>query len=227
MNKFTYKLATSLATGALIASVVAPAALADNTVEVSGNGAGSENTVSISAGINSGTSVNQTNNTTVVTEVVAKSNTGNNTANANTGGDVAIDTGPATTSVVVTVGGSTNTANVDPCGCVGGGNNVLISDNGAGSINTVTIGNGGAVWDCGCLVLSSVISGNTGNKVKQKNNSTVVTAVKAKANTGKNKANKNTGGTVGITTDAASTGVAVSVTGSSNTLTSPTPTPGI
>jgi hypothetical protein len=217
----TYKIASAIASAALIASVFAPSAFADNTVDVVGNGTGSDNVVTISDNNGGNTSVNQSNTSTVVTGVDASSNTGGNNANNNTGGNTGIQTGAATTSVVVSVAGGTNTAtNVNPCGCEGGDNTVTIAGNGSNSNNTVVIGNGGNSAPVNNLCILWWCNGNSqsGNKVKQKNNATVVTSVKAKSKTGKNTANANTGGSTGIVTNNASTGVNVTVSGSSNTV---------
>ena len=74
------------------------------TVEVSGNGASSDNTVNIS--VNQSTSVSQTNNANITNSVSANANTGSNSANNNTGGDTSINTGDASTKVALN-----NTAN--------------------------------------------------------------------------------------------------------------------
>jgi hypothetical protein len=218
MNKFSYKFATGMAAGALLLSAFAPTALADTTVDITGNGHDSTNTVNVEGTQSGGTSVNQTNTTTVITTVNAVSNTGGNTASGNTGGDVTVRTGNATTNVVVDVAGGTNTASdIAPCGC-DGDIDVTIARNGADSHNTVNIGTGGE-YDCGCLNWLSInTTGNNGSKVKQKNTTTVVSSITAKSKTGKNKANNNTHGTTRVRTGDAATGVVVTVTGSSNDL---------
>ena len=55
------------------------------------------------------------------------------------------------------------------------------------------------------------------NSVKQKNSTVAITAVKAKANTGKNNSSFNTGGTSTITTGEATNTVTVGVIGGTNT----------
>lgn len=214
MNKFSYKLATGMATGALLLSAFAPAAFADTTVDITSNGAHSDNTVNVNANNGGGTSVTQTNTTTVVTQVNATANTGGNHANGNTGGDVTINTGDAANAVTVDVTGGSNSAVLpDACGC-DGDVSVTIARNGAHSDNTVNIGSG--VWNCGCLTLFGLST--TGTTVKQKNNTSVGTSVTVKAKTGKNKANNNTRGNTRVRTGNAANSVSVTVTGSSNDL---------
>lgn len=76
-------------------------------VEISGNGAFSHNSVYV---VNSSSSsVKQSNTTVVGTYVYTSASTGGNSSSFNTGGDSSIDTGDASNTVVVEVGGSTNT----------------------------------------------------------------------------------------------------------------------
>lgn len=195
----TRKLVAGLATAGLIASVMAPAAFAAD-IDISGNGNKSDNNVLVgSLNVNA---VGQENNTTANTTVVNTANTGGNKANGNTGdGGVAIETGDATNSTMVTVTGGDNDATLpDPCGCQGV-DSISITDNGNKSNNNVA-------------VLSANIN-LVGQKSKTKANTTVVNTAK----TGKNKANNNTGGgSVGVSTGAALNRTRVTVTGGSNTL---------
>src|SRR3989344_4469431 len=105
MNRLTRISATAasvLAGGMLLA----PAALADATCTISGNGAGSRNRCTIT--INEGRrphghwGTSQRNTATIKNKVVIISNTGGNDANRNTGGDVSIDTGDVTVDVSIT-----------------------------------------------------------------------------------------------------------------------------
>lgn len=71
-----------------------------------------------------------------------------------------------------------------------------------------------------CTPPTPPCSGNCGcADITQVNSSTVITSVGSSANTGNNKGNKNTGGSVNITTGNASSSASVSVTGSTNTVT--------
>ena len=193
------KITAGLSAAAMFSAIAAPAAFAATTVDISGNGAGSKNTVELT-GSNSDKLV-QKNSTTVVTSIVAKSNTGGNKANGNTNGDVTISTGDATTEVAVMVGGGSNDATLPDCGCTPEDLDVTISGNGKDSDNKVK-------------------KSDTNTKTtKQKNKASVTTAVTAKAKTGKNKANNNTGpGIVDVTTGESNTSVGVQVDGATNTL---------
>ena len=76
---------------------------------------------------------------------------------------------------------------------------IEIVNNGADSTNVVNAGSTNVTW------------------VKQKNKTAVVNLISAKAKTGKNKSNKNTGGNVNVLTGNAASTVGTTVTGSSNT----------
>lgn len=191
-----YKIGTGIATAAFLGAILTGSAFAAD-LEISGNGAGSNNTIEVSN--SNSTGVIQKNDVEVITEVVSVANTGGNTANSNTGGDVTIDTGKASSTVNVTVSGGSNKATVEPCPC-DNTQSAEISGNGAKSKNK--------------------IKQNDSNKtfVGQFNSVGIGTGVLSKAKTGKNTANKNTGGSTGITTDNSTSNVDVSVTGPKNTL---------
>lgn len=84
------------------------------------------------------TDVIQSNNSGVTTIIQSSASTGGNKGNKNTGGNVSITTGNASSSATVTVTGNTNTVTGSGC-CCGGSTNVTISGNGAGSHNSVNI----------------------------------------------------------------------------------------
>lgn len=110
------KITTSLATGAILLSSISPAAFAAKSVYISGNGASSDNTVSVSQ--NSRTNVSQSNDARISNTVNTNSNNGGNSAGSNTGGDVRIVTGSAGTHV-----GISNVANANVLSLGGGSNN--------------------------------------------------------------------------------------------------------
>lgn len=196
------KITTGLATAAILASAIAPMAFAADN-EISGNGDNSTNKIILSD--TNTTVVEQSNDSTVGNTISSVASTGGNKANGNTGGDVSITTGDAsnTTTVSTTTGG--NIANIASCcGCKNGGSN-LISGNGADSYNKVKI-----------TLSNTLIAG-------QGNSSLVSNSVSSKAKTGKNKAKKNTNGTVNITTGGATNTTGVTVLTGDNTLTT---TPG-
>lgn len=201
IQKSDLKLGSAVAIATFVAAVIAPAGLADTTVDVVNNGANSTTNVVVN-NTSGGGSVSQTNNSTVVNDVSVKQVTGKNKANGNTGGNTTIDTGNASSTVNVVVGGSTNDATSVPCGGCASNTTVNVTGNGARSDNTVVVNN---------------IS-KSGKKAKgQKNTSVIVNTVDVKQVTGKNKAKNNTGGSTGVATGNATSNVTVNVTGSSNT----------
>ncbi len=195
--KKMFKLSGALATSALIASMIAPAAFAA-TVNISGNGAKSSNSVWLSN--SNTTNVSQTNVSSVTTSIGSSASTGGNKANGNTGGDVSITTGDATSNVGVSVTGGGNEATLPSCLCDQPSDLINISDNGYRSRNHVGVRNRNRL------------------DVDQTNISSVDTTVWSKAKTGKNTANHNTDGTTSIDTGWASSNVFVEVVNPSNTL---------
>lgn len=199
MNKHAYKLAASVAGSAMLLSLFATSVLADSTI--SGNGAGSNNTIVVTN--TSNCLVLQGNATLVLASVSAKASTGGNKANGNTGGDVTIDTGDASATSTMTVTGGDNSV-TNPCCCMVspvGPADPTIKGNGKNSVNTI-------------------VSTETKNSATiQVGITGVAASVKAKAKTGKNKANSNTGkGAVEITTGKGTSSSTLEVTGGSNSL---------
>lgn len=202
MGKLGIKLTSGLATGAMIASLLAPVAFAEgSTLEISGNGAQSDNEIKVE--IKPECTLKQENNSVITTSVNSVAKTGGNNASGNTGGDVTIDTGDATSTVTVVVTGSANEA-TNPCACLCEGAqppDVLISGNGFKSTNKITAKKAPK------------------ETIRQKNNSVIATGVSSKAKTGKNKAKNNTGpGTVEVKTGDSESAVDVTVEGATNTL---------
>ena len=188
MNKLLYKAATGIATASLLAQALTPLAFADTTVEISGNGADSDNTATV-VQVNE-TGVFQLNNAEIRNDVSVSANSGGNDANNNTGGDVSIDTGNATSDTTISNTANANVADVS--GCCPGDVDVKISGNGANSDNNAKV-----------KVKSETL-------VVQENNASVANFVTAKLNTGKNDANNNTGGDVDIDTGNAKADVTLS-----------------
>ncbi len=87
-------------------------------------------------------SVTQNNTTNVTVSSVAVAKTGGNKANKNNGGNTTITTGPATSSIGITVGGNSNQATVGNCCGTSGVTNITISGNGPGSKNVVKVNSG-------------------------------------------------------------------------------------
>ena len=197
MHKLLYKAGTGLAAAAIIAQGFAGVALASLDVEISGNGANSDNTANVA--VSTDTQVTQNNTANITNNVNVSADTGANDANKNTGGDVDITTGNATTTVGVSNTANSNVADVN--GCCPSDLNVKISGNGAKSDNDANVAVKNSTWV------------DQNNYAKIKNN------VDVDSDTGKNDANGNTGGSVSITTGNSSSDVAVSNTANKNVAT--------
>ncbi len=192
------KFVTGFVTGSfLLGSVVG--VFADTTVEVSGNGVGSTNTVKVKEKCSQ--TVKQSNSTTANVVLAVSGDTGNNTANGNTGAGVLITTGNVTNTVGVSVTGGDNTADVSDC-CCGETttNDVLVAGNGVGSNNTVRV--------------KKVKKSRT----KQRNQTQATVVGSVVGTTGSNESNGTTGGTVEHDTGNVTNDVTVDVAGGSNTL---------
>lgn len=205
MQKLYFKLATGTGAAILAAALLAGSAYAAD-LEISDNGADSNNTIEIKQ--NSCCTVVQTTQTNVLAGVWASASTGGNQANSNTGGDVSVTSGNATATAGVTVIGGSNSA-TNPCCCqqatCEGGDcahegSAVISGNGDDSTNKIKITKTGK---------STLVQGAGTN---------VGTLVKAKAKTGKNKANSNTGGTTTVLSGNSTSTSGLTVVGGSNTL---------
>ena len=189
MTNTTKRIATAIATGAVLLQALAPLTFADTQAGIISNGTGSNNTVNVNN--TNTTSVGQSNTATVTNVVTSSSNSGSNTANANTGGNTTINAGAATSNVDVTNAANTNAATVNNCGCNGGSVTGLVSGNGAGSANGLNLNN------------------NNTTSVGQTNKATISNYVTSSANSGENSANANTGGTTTVNSEGATSGVDV------------------
>ena len=117
MNKLM-KLSAAAASIVAAGLLFAPATFAADCT-ISGNGADSHNTCTISNG-NGGPSCHrhrcggggsgQINNATIHNSVTVRSNTGGNEANKNTGGDVSITSGDSNVNISITNNVNTNTS---------------------------------------------------------------------------------------------------------------------
>ncbi len=194
MNKLIIRFGTGIATAAAFAAMATPSFAL--TINNGANGAFSTSFVNVLKVKT--TAVSQTNTTAVATNTNVVNNTGGNASNFNTGGTNGIVTGPATTGVTVGVTGNTNTA-VNGCGCVPAAPAVINNGaNGAFSNSGVNL-----TW------MDTTMLGQT-NATSVSTNTNVVN------NTGNNSSSFNTGGANGIMTGGTSTGVGVTVGGSSN-----------
>ncbi|MBI3443342.1 hypothetical protein HY008_01600 [Candidatus Woesebacteria bacterium] len=195
MSKFQKKVASVIAGGALLLNMALPV-LAQSTTSlvITGNGADSDNTENVT--IQSSTTVVQDNTAKISNDVDASSDTGNNDANKNTGGDVTVQTGDASTAVAVSNEANSNVADVNGCCSVDAW--VEISGNGADSDNDASL------------------KLKTDTSVFQTNDAKIKNDVDADSDTGSNDAEKNTGGDVTIATGDADTAVVISNKANSN-----------
>lgn len=192
MTKFYKRLATGIATSAMLLANFAPVFAATELV-VTGNGSDSVNGVAVTQ---TGTTwVSQTNTTTISNDVHVDSNTGSNVAKDNTAGDVSIETGDSTAKVTLSNQAGTNVANVESCNC-DGDTGVLVEGNGSGTQNGVELGK----------VDTTTLFQTNATKIDND--------VDTDLSTGDNRAEDNTGGDVSILTgDAKSEVSATSVAG--------------
>jgi len=192
MTNFTKQTFSVLAAGAMLLNVATPALA--GTIEISGNGSGSDNKVIVES--NNKTTVNQNNTANVTNNVTTKADTGDNKANYNTGGDVYVNTGKADVTANVSNDLNKNIAEVD-C-CAAGGADVTVKKNGSDSDNKVGLVN------------------ENKTTVNQKNTANVTNNVGVDAQTGNNKAGENTGGEVHINTGKAFANVDVTTQANTN-----------
>lgn len=164
----------------MLVSAFAPVATFAETVGNVGNGVDSNSSATVNS--NNSTTVSQSNAASVTNTVSVKSNTGNNSANRNTGGEVKVDTGDASAKVGITNVANSNVANVAGCCTNGGSSSVLNSGNGDSSDNTAKLNK------------------NNSTALSQNNVAEIANFVSVDSNTGKNEANRNTGGDVSVKT---------------------------
>ncbi len=196
MNNFKTRLTTAIATGSVLLHALAPVTFAQTTIVISGNGAGSDNSVNVTR--NMTTTVNQTNYAVVSNDVEADANTGDNDANFNTGGNVTVSTGNANVTANVSNNLNKNVAQVDCC-VAAGNTDVTVSGNGAFSDNTVNL------------------TQNSTTTLRQNNYADVDNDVDADADTGDNSAGFNTGdGDVTIHTGNATVNTTVNTSANVN-----------
>ncbi len=194
MTNFKKQIFSVLAAGSLLVSVATPA-LAETTITISGNGAGSNNAATVTQ--TNTTTVSQNNTANVTNNVTSNASTGGNDANFNTGGNVTVQTGAATSNTTVANNLNSNAAQVSGCNC-GSDTNVKIDGNGALSLNQVKL------TDVNATTLG------------QNNVANVTNNVTSDAKTGGNDANLNTGGTTTVVTGAASSTSNVKTTANAN-----------
>jgi len=158
-------------------------------VNVTGNGAESENGVNANNANN--VFLNQNNNANFNNKVNATSSTGSNDSSFNTGGSSVVVTRNATTNVAVNNAANANVATVGGNGGSSDPSSVVISGNGALSANGVNLDQESAVV------------------LDQDNYANIKNDVKADAKTGDNSSTFNTGGNNGIESGNATTNVGI------------------
>ncbi|OGH10577.1 MAG: hypothetical protein A2857_06835 [Candidatus Levybacteria bacterium RIFCSPHIGHO2_01_FULL_36_15] len=189
MLNITRKIITVAATGAMLLNTFAPVALADTKITLSGNGSSSTNTANVT--VDHTTTVVQSNDATISNDIDSNASTGGNSANDNTNGDVLISTGDARSKVDVTTEVNLNKADLDNCNGCNTDIRVNISGNGSYSDNSVELDN------------------SSDTSVFQDNKADITNDIDSNAYTGKNDANRNTGGDVTIVTRNATSNVDV------------------
>lgn len=194
MTKLQKKAISLITISAMFLNMSVPA-FAGTTLEITGNGSDSDSKVELNT--TQTTNVVQNNEADIDNDVNVNASTGGNDANRNTGGNVEVSTGNATVGVSVENHANQNVADIEGCDCDGGDTDVLIEGNGDNSRNRVNLND----------------SNNT--LVVQDNEADVDNDINADASTGRNEANRNTGGNVTV-----STGNATAVTGIINQLNS-------
>ena len=171
------KLGTAISSAVLVAaSFLTPALALD--VTISGNGASSESEVEVKH--ESDVDVDQSNVADIDNDVDIDQDTGGNKADWNTGGDVSVESGDASSDVTISNIANANTAEVSAC-CPGGDVEVTIKDNGAFSDNKVELKNDSDV------------------DLDQDNDADFDNDVDVDQDSGDNKANNNTNGDVSVT----------------------------
>ncbi len=186
MTNFKTRLATAIATGAVLLNALAMPSFA-TTITITGNGSNSDNDADVS--FDNNVRVDQNNDAHIDNNIDVDADTGNNSADDNTGGDVDVETGDADVDVTVVNKANENQAVVN--NCCQKDLNVEISDNGTASDNNVDVDSDNDV------------------RVDQDNRAHIDNDVDADADTGDNSADDNTGGDVSVKTGDATVGVHV------------------
>jgi hypothetical protein len=190
MRKKTARLLVIPAITLLFLSAFSPAVFAYTATEISGNGTDSTNTAVVTK--DQSVVVVQDNFAHIENRINANTSTGENRANDNTGGDVTVNTGSATSNVNVENKVNANIAQVEECDGCENAIEATISGNGSYSDNT------------------AIINSFTDTAVYQDNFACIDNDVNANPSTGENEADRNTGGAVNVTTGPATANVNVS-----------------
>lgn len=183
MKDFLKKATVGLTTGGLLVQLLTVSAMGAITVNITGNGTSSSNTVGVTQ--DTTTVVTQTNDATVDNTVTSTANTGDNTASRNTGGTTTVTTGTATAETDVVNDVNQNYAEIT-CATCPADVTASITNNGSSAIDDVTVGLTNTTF------------------VTQDNLAVVTNDITTDASSGGNTADDNTGGNTSINTSAAS-----------------------
>jgi hypothetical protein len=176
--------------------LVATPALASTDIEITDNGANSDNSVTIED--KNETKVDQSNKAQVSNVVGLTVNTGGNTASKNTGGDSKITSGDIEAGVAIHTHVNGNEATVDSCCDEDSDANIDINGNGAKSESNVTT------------------KKESKTKLGQTNKDQVGNVVGAYLETGDNETSKNTNGDSKIVSGDIEAGIEILTEGNAN-----------
>jgi hypothetical protein len=176
--------------------LVATPALASTDIEITDNGANSDNSVTIED--KNETKVDQSNKAQVSNVVGLTVNTGGNTASKNTGGDSKITSGDIEAGVAIHTHVNANEATVDSCCDEDSDANIDINGNGAKSESNVTT------------------KKESKTKLGQTNKAQVGNVVGAYLETGDNETSKNTNGDSKIVSGDIEAGIEILTEGNAN-----------
>ena len=128
------RLATAIATGALLANSVLPVLASDTTLVINGNAQGSDNTVKVD--VSKSNTVVQENKANVENKFNIDSSTGDNEADGNNGGEIKVKSGDSTVTAKADNQLNSNSYESDCCEDAGD-TEIIIKDNAQGSDNKV------------------------------------------------------------------------------------------
>lgn len=130
------RLATAIATGALLANSVMPVLAGDTTLVINGNGQNSTNNVAVN--VTKSNTVVQNNTADVTNKFDIDSSTGNNSADGNNGGDIRVKSGDSNVEAKASNQLNTNSYESDCCEDTGD-TVVKVSGNAQNSTNDVDL----------------------------------------------------------------------------------------
>lgn len=191
------KLTAFLTSLILLSAVFVSPAFASSDIRIAGNGSNSDSSVRVNE--QNDVTVRQTNDTNISNNVSVDNNTGHNSISGNTGGDVTVRTGDATSNVDISNVAGSNVAHINGC-CDDADTNINIEGNGSRSENSVHV------------------SKDADLTVTQHNATDINNDVDVRNNTGFNALDDNTWGDVSLQTGDARSDVNISNEAGKNVL---------